>query len=113
MKKILTNLKEETAVEMLPGVFRTTLAYNDQLMLCHFRIKKGTQIPLHHHAAVQIGYLISGKIELLSPDGGHRAIEAGASYAIDSEEVHGANGLEDSEYVETFYPVRPEYYPDR
>lgn len=34
-------LEEQKTVEMLPGIFRTTLAYNDQLMLCHFYMKKG------------------------------------------------------------------------
>ncbi len=111
-KKDLAVLSEESAVEMFPGFFRTTLTYNDELMLCHFRLNKGATIPLHNHQPVQNGYLIKGKVELLSEDGTSRIIEAGTSYVFDSNQIHGALALEDSEYVETFYPVRPEYYPE-
>lgn len=101
----------EKSVEMFPGAFRTTLTYNDTLMLCHFFLKKGAVIPLHKHVPVQNGYLVSGKVQLDSEDGSKLVIEPGASYVFDSNEVHGATALEDSVYVETFYPVRPEYYP--
>jgi quercetin dioxygenase-like cupin family protein len=111
-KKITTLEKErENTVEMFEGFYRTTLTYNDDIMLCHFSMKKGAKIPLHHHVAVQNGYVIKGKIELLSEEGESIIAQEGTSYVFDSEEVHGALALEDSEYVETFYPIRPEYYP--
>lgn len=111
-KKNLTAVENEKAIEMFPGFFRTTLVYNNQLMLCHFKMNKGAEIPLHHHVAVQNGYLIKGKVELVSADGSRKTIEPGAAYVFDSEVVHGAYALEDSEYVESFFPVRPEYYPE-
>ncbi len=114
MKKKITTLENEKGqtVEMFDGFYRTTLTYNDELMLCHFRLDKGAEIPLHHHAAVQNGYVLKGKIKLLSEDEDSFVIaESGSAYVFDSEEVHGAVALEDSEYVESFYPVRPEYYP--
>ncbi len=99
MKKKIAIKSSEKAVEMFPGFFRTTLTYNDELMLCHFSLNKGAEIPLHNHDAVQNGYLIRGKVELLSKDGTTLVIEAGTSYVFDSNEVHGAVALEDSEYV--------------
>ncbi len=111
-KKRIAIKSKEKAVEMFPGFFRTTLTYNDELMLCHFSLNKGAEIPLHNHDAVQNGYLVKGRVELRSKDGEPLVIEAGTSYVFDSNEVHGAVALEDSEYVETFYPVRPEYYPE-
>ncbi len=111
-KKRIAIKTNEKPVEMFPGFFRTTLTYNDELMLCHFSLNKGAEIPLHNHDAVQNGYLVSGKVELRSKDGSSLVIEPGTSYVFDSNEVHGAVALEDSEYVETFYPVRPEYYPE-
>ena|SRR5660397_14413 len=114
-KKSYTTLAKEQAdnqtVEMFDGFYRTTLTYNDELMLCHFTINKGASIPLHHHVAVQNGYVLKGKIQLLAEDGSHIVAEAGSAYVFDSENIHGALALEDSEYIETFYPVRPEYYP--
>lgn len=112
MQKKITHVAHEKAIEMFPGFFRTTLTYNDQLMLCHFTLKAGAQIPLHKHVAVQNGYLISGRVQLLSDDGSSQEILPGTSYVFDSNEIHGAIALEDSVYVETFYPVRPEYYPE-
>ena len=111
-KKKIAIKSDETSIEMFPGFFRTTLTYNAELMLCHFSLNKGAEIPLHNHDAVQNGYLIKGRVELLSDDGSRKTIEAGTSYVFDSNEIHGAVALEDSEYVETFYPVRPEYYPE-
>lgn len=110
-KKNIAILANEKSVEMFPGFFRTTLTYNDELMLCHFKLNKGAEIPLHKHVAVQNGYLVKGKVQLNSEDGSKLVIEAGTSYVFDSNQIHGAIALEDSEYVETFYPVRPEYYP--
>jgi len=110
-KKKFTSVNNEKSVEMFEGFYRTTLTYNDQLMLCHFSMKKGAEIPLHHHVAVQNGYVIKGKIKLQSEDGKEEIVQAGSAYVFDSEEIHGALALEDSEYVESFYPVRPEYYP--
>ena len=62
--------KDDTpAVENPPGIFRTTIAYNDALMLCHFTLRKGSRIPLHEHAAAQNGYLISGRMRMIWEDG--------------------------------------------
>ena len=43
------SLESAKAIENPPGIVRRTLAYNDQAMLCHFELKKGTSIPLHDH----------------------------------------------------------------
>jgi quercetin dioxygenase-like cupin family protein len=108
-KKRITSLVNESPVEMFEGFFRTTLVYNEQLMLCHFSLKKGAEIKLHKHEAVQNGYVLKGKVELLSESGDSIIAEPGSSYVFDSNEVHGALALEDSEYIESFTPTRPEY----
>ncbi len=106
--RALATLSESKAVEMLPGIYRTTLSYNEEIMFCHFRLKKGAGIPLHHHPAVQSGYVISGKIRFLKKDRPGFIAEAGSSYVFMSEEQHGAEVLEDAEVVECFAPLRPE-----
>ncbi len=98
------------AVENPVGILRTTMAYNDQSMLCHFRMKKGAEIPLHHHPAAQNGYVVSGKIEFKTGDGTETFLAAaGSGYAFGPDEPHGANVLEDAEVIEVFSPMRPEY----
>ena len=63
----LTGLKEGKKVEIFPGIFRTTMSYNEASMLCYFTLKKGTSIPLHQHEAVQNGFVIRGKVRFLHP----------------------------------------------
>jgi quercetin dioxygenase-like cupin family protein len=75
-------------------------------------MEKDSEIPLHNHSNVQIGYVLSGKIRFLSEDKEHEFTAAkGDSYVFEAEELHGAKVLEDTELIEVFYPYRPEYEP--
>ncbi len=108
------NLKDISPFKALPGVFRQTLAYNEQTMLCIFRLEKDAKIPLHNHPNVQIGYILSGKIHFLSEQPENEFIATpGDSYIFEAEEKHGAEVLEDTQLIEVFYPYRPEYEPKK
>ena len=98
------------AVEMLPGVTRRTLSYNDDAMLCHIEFKKGAEVPLHNHEPVQIGTVLSGRLRFIGEKPEDEFIaEAGDGYVMASNEKHGAVALEDSAVIEVFSPSRPEY----
>ena len=101
---------EAEGTEMMPGVVRRTLAYNDDVMLCEFRLEKGAKIPLHNHPPSQIGYLMSGRVRFIgaNPEDGFEATP-GQAYVIDSDVQHGAEALESSVFVEVFSPAREEY----
>ena len=72
--------------EALPGVFRQTLAYNEETMLCFFQLEKGSEIPLHNHENVQIGYVIKGMVKFLSENPEDEFIaKAGDSYVFNKE----------------------------
>jgi quercetin dioxygenase-like cupin family protein len=104
--------KTETAtVENPVGILRTTMAYNEQLMLCHFILRKGARVPFHGHEAVQNGYLIRGKLRMLWETGREFIAEPGSGWCFDAHVRHGAEALEECEAVECFSPVRPEYFP--
>jgi quercetin dioxygenase-like cupin family protein len=81
-------------------------------MICHFRLKKGTEIPAHTHTPVQAGYVISGKIHFTRQDGGEFIAGPGCGYAFSPDEEHGARILEDTTVIEFFTPSRPEYIDD-
>jgi quercetin dioxygenase-like cupin family protein len=102
---------ETPSVENPPGILRTTIAYNDQLMLCHFTLKKGVRVPFHNHPASQNGYLISGRLRMLWEDGREFVAEPGGGWCFGPSERHGAEALEDCEAIECFAPSRPEYEP--
>jgi quercetin dioxygenase-like cupin family protein len=108
-ERTLATLEASEAVENPPGIFRKTLSYNDKIMLCHFRMTAGASIPLHDHEAVQNGYVISGKVRFLSPEGEAFVATAGTSYVFGSHQRHGAEVLEEAEVIECFAPMRPEY----
>lgn len=105
----LARLESSRTVENPPGIFRTTLAWDAQTMLCHFRMQKGARIPLHHHPAAQNGYIASGKVRFERGSGESFEAVAGTGYCFGPEESHGAEVLEDSVVIECFAPMRPEY----
>lgn len=109
MKRDTADLKKLSGRENPPGIVRTTMSYNEQSMLCHFRMSRGANIPLHSHEAVQHGYVIWGRVRFLQHDGPAFEAVAGTSYVFGRNQEHGAEVLEDSELVECFTPVRPEY----
>ncbi len=91
------------------GIFRTTLEYTDEMMLCHFTMKKDAKVPLHNHHASQSGYIISGRVHFIQENDTGFIAEKGCSYSFDRFEYHGAEVLEDSEVIECFSPFRDEY----
>ncbi len=105
-----TTYHEAKPVEQLPGITRRTLAYNDDVMLCHFELKKGAVIPLHSHAPSQIGYVAKGRAKFLAEnDADSYERGEGEAYVIDPNVTHGAEALEDTVFIECFNPMRPEY----
>lgn len=96
-------------VEMMEGTTRTTLCYNNELMMCHFHMRKGARIPLHDHVAVQNGYVLRGAVRFFTANGQDFVARAGDGYLFDSKEAHGSEAMEDSELIESFSPMRPEY----
>ena len=107
--KARANLANGKTVEAMPGIFKTTLTYNDQLMLCHFLLKEGASLPLHNHEALQIGYVIRGKLKFIKKNGESFIAGPGFGYLFESNEYHGAEVLEETEAIDVFNPLRPEY----
>ena len=108
MAKNTINKENVQPIKALEGVFRKTLIYNDDLMLCHFSLEKNAEIPMHSHDEQQIGYMIKGNIKFLTENGDFIAKE-GDSYVFDSNEKHGALILEYSEVIDVFNPSRDDY----
>ena len=108
-KKLTSKRSTGKKVENPAGIIRTTMSYNDRTMMCHFKMKRGATIPLHQHEAVQNGYVISGHVKFVKGDGSSFFADTGSGYLFNSNEPHGAEILEDSEIVECFSPMRPEY----
>lgn len=96
--------------EMAPGVVRRTLAYNNDVMLCHIELEKGAKVPLHNHAPSQIGFVVSGHARFIGETEAEAFdARAGDGYVIDPNVQHGAVAMEPTVLVEVFHPTRDEY----
>ena len=100
--------KEKKEIKMVDGIYRTTMAYEDQLMLVHFRLEKDAVLPKHSHPHVQAGYVISGKLEFWEGDSTY-FLEAGDSYVCAANTPHGAKIIEDAIVIDSFVPRRDDY----
>jgi quercetin dioxygenase-like cupin family protein len=98
-------------VEAVKGIFRRTMCYNKDAMICQFEMKKGSIIELHSHPAAQIGYVIKGKMEFWyeSKERKTFTVMSGDSYLIPGTVLHGVKVIEDSDVIEVFSPARKEY----
>jgi quercetin dioxygenase-like cupin family protein len=95
-------------IEMLPGIHRRTMATTDEAMLCQFLLDKGATVPLHQHMNDQIGYVVSGKIEVTIGNE-MRVLTKGDSYAVPGGIMHCTTALEDSLVIDVFSPPREDY----
>ena len=95
-------------VEAAPGAVRRTMAVGDRTLLVEWQMQKGASIPLHQHEHEQIGYLVSGSIDMTVGEETRR-LGPGDGYVAPSGLAHGALAHEDSRIVDVFSPVREDY----
>ncbi len=95
-------------VEMVPGVWRRTLAWGERLMVVQVVLEEGAVVPAHRHPHEQITYVIEGKLSM-SVEGRSYVLEAGDSLLFPASAEHGATALQRTLVVDTFSPPREEY----
>lgn len=96
----------------LEGISLKTLVHGEKTLMTEFRLREGSDLPLHSHPHEQTGYLVDGYLILTIGDEKHDVLP-GDSWCIPSGVPHGAKVIEDSIAVEVFSPVREDYLPDR
>ena len=106
------NTSDLVEIPVLPGIFRTPLAYTKDGNLNYFELKKGTTIPLHAHDSSQIGYILQGKLRFFTESTEFIA-KKGDSYAFEGNEKHGAEIIEDALVLDFFSPLRKDYLPSK
>jgi quercetin dioxygenase-like cupin family protein len=95
---------------MTAGVHLRTLVFGEQTVLTEVRLDKGAVVPEHQHAQEQTGYLVSGSLRMVSPEGASFATP-GASWTFPAGTPHGAEALADTVVVEVFSPLRQDLLP--
>ena len=95
-------------VEMVPGLFRRSMGYTNDMLIIEVRAEAGVKLPLHSHPHEQVGYVVSGEMSL-TIDGKTRVCKPGDSYAIPGDVEHSAVFAVASIIIDCFSPLREEY----
>ncbi len=97
---------EET--DLGEGVTRKILASGGNMMMVQFTFQKGAVGTPHTHAHEQVGYVSRGRFELTLGDD-KTIMEAGDTYYVPSNTVHGVVALEDGVLLDVFTPQRQDF----
>lgn len=87
------------------GVEFDLLAIGPQSMMTKMRYRPDNVIPFHSHPNEQIGYVLSGRIRVLTRDSRHE-LTTGDTYAIPANVEHSIEIIEAAEEVQVFTPLR-------
>jgi quercetin dioxygenase-like cupin family protein len=90
------------------GVSFDLLAIGLQSMMTKMRYRQENVIPFHSHPNEQIGYILSGRIRVLTLDSQHE-LGAGDTYAIPAGIEHSIEIIEAAEEVQVFTPPREDF----
>jgi len=96
--------------DVLDKIRQKTLVYGDKTLMAEFRLAQNALLPRHSHPHEQIGYLVSGRMELTIGETTHQ-VRPGDSWCIPGGIAHNAVAIEDSVAIEVFSPVREDYLP--
>jgi quercetin dioxygenase-like cupin family protein len=78
------------------------------VMLARIVLKKGAQVPMHHHFHEQISHVVEGALNFTS-DGKDVAVRAGEILTIPPDVPHQVIALEDSVALDIFNPPRQDW----
>ena len=99
-----------TWAEMAPGVRRTLVAYNDDLLLVKVEFDTGAVGAVHQHVHSQITYVESGEFEATVGDE-VRVLRAGDSFYAAPHVPHGVVARQAGVLLDSFSPVRLDFLP--
>ena len=95
-------------IDVAPGNRRRVLVSRPELMQVEFAFDAGAIGALHSHPHVQSSYVAEGRFEV-TIDGVTETLEAGSSFIVPSNLVHGVKALEAGRLVDTFTPHRADF----
>lgn len=90
------------------GVKRQILGYDDKILLAKVQFEKGGIGPMHQHYHSQVTYVVSGKFDL-TIDKETKTMEAGDSFYIPPNTMHGAVCTEAGVLIDVFSPIREDF----
>ena len=103
-----TEAKDFTSRELAPGT-RARLAFGEKLNISVVEMEAQSVVPRHHHPHEQMGFVVSGEVEM-SIGGEAKVLKKGDAYLAASDVEHGARTFGAPAVVlDVFSPPRDDY----
>ena len=99
---------KDIEVEQLSSLIGRQFVVGKDVMVARVLLKKGANVPLHHHHNEQITYILEGALEFLIGDE-RIVVRAGEVLCIPPNVPHEANALEDTVDLDIFNPPRQDW----
>ena len=99
---------KDIEVEQLSSTIGRQFVVGKDVMVARVLLKKGANVPLHHHHNEQITYILEGALEFLIA-GERIVVHAGEVLCIPPNVPHEANALEDTVDLDIFNPPRQDW----
>lgn len=109
--KVIAQASQEMFVTTPEGAERRLLSYGGNIMLVQFSFEAGVTAPLHSHPHEQIGYVVSGSLDLLMDGSAPTRLVAGSSYYVAPNIRHGIVTHEPTVLLDCFTPIREDFLP--
>jgi quercetin dioxygenase-like cupin family protein len=107
--KVLAQASQEQAAITPEGAQRRVLSYGGGMMLVEFRFAAGVSAPIHSHAHEQVGYVVSGEIELIMEGHERARLTSGGSYYVAPNVRHGIVTYAPTVLLDCFTPIREDF----
>jgi quercetin dioxygenase-like cupin family protein len=99
---------KDIEVEQLNPLIGRQFVVGKDVMVARVLLKKGANVPLHHHHNEQITYILEGALEFLIA-GERIVVHEGEVLCIPPNVPHEANALEDTVDLDIFNPPRQDW----
>ena len=107
--KILAHAPEEPFNTTPEGAERRILSYGGGMMLVQFTFEAGVSAPIHSHPHEQVGYVVSGAIDLIMEGFEPTRLTAGGSYYVAPNVQHGIITYAPTVLIDCFTPIREDF----
>lgn len=109
MAKLIAHAASEPAVLTPDGAERRVLSYSDHLMLVQFTFGPDVTSLHHSHPHEQIGYVVSGEIDVIMEGAKTVRLQAGGSYYAPPNVKHHIHTTVATVLVDCFTPAREDF----
>ncbi|HWQ14309.1 MAG TPA: cupin domain-containing protein [Roseiflexaceae bacterium] len=91
------------------GARRRVLSYGGGMMAVQFEFDAGVSAPIHSHPHEQIGYVVSGEIDLIMEGRETARLRAGCTYYVPPNVRHGIVTHTPTTLLDCFTPIREDF----